>query len=182
MVYTRAFAPTYLSWVFGSLLCLYILLYVYISVLWLVFSPKFFSQMNFFFWALTLFNFQGSSSARFLSELVYYTSLRSVCQHFFSTFFSFFRAALLFTASAVQRMLYYHLFILLSTPFSPFFAFLYLFSVLYNLYTCRIYNERVQKLHEKNKRGACFKQAEIKRVSALTLGLCARNLIWIMPT
>ena len=122
MVYTRAFAPTYLSWVFGSLLCLYILLYVYISVLWLVFSPKFFSQMNFFFWALTLFNFQGSSSARFLSELVYYTSLRSVCQHFFSTFFSFFRAALLFTASAVQRMLYYHLFLLLSTPFFPFFC------------------------------------------------------------
>ena len=146
--------------------------------------------MNFFFWALTLFNFQGSSSARSLSELVYYTSPRTVCQHFFSTFFSFFRAAL-FTLLPLVRfppcnVCYITTFSsscqLLSFTFSIFFLFFDICIKIIDTNICQIYNESVQNLHEKNKRGACFKQAEIKRVSALTLGPCARNLIWIMPT
>ena len=121
MVYTRASAPTYLF----EFLAHYFACTYYCTCTSLYSGLYFrlsFSQMNFFFWALTLFNFQGSSSARSLSELVYYTSLSSVCQHFFSTFFSFFRAALLFASSAVQRMLYYHLFPRLSTTFFPFFC------------------------------------------------------------
>ena len=131
MVYTRAFALTYLFEFFGSLLCLYILLYVYISVLWLVFSPKFFLKWISSFEPLRYSIFKVQAPPALSASLFIIHRRKPFVNTFFQLFSVFFvpLSLLCFRSSGSRRATYAIL-----PPFPPLVNyFLSLFSLFFSL-------------------------------------------------